>query len=587
MTAGRHAWLALAAAAVLVAALNLLATLAAGHGRLDLTERGLYSLAPGTERLLASVDQPLTFDLYLSQRLAARSPAYDAYGDRLRQLLDAMAEASGGRIAVRVIAPEPFSEAEDRAMAAGLQGVALDGGTAWFGLIASNDTDGREVIPFFDLAREPFVEYDLARAVDRLIHPRRPRIGVISGLPLFGRSGQDPRARELWVIADQVRRQFDVQVLSPDLSEIPPGLDALWVIHPPDLAPAARDAIGAFVEGGGRALIQVDPLAERPALAGQDDWASNLPDLFARWGVAFDPGQVVADPETARPVTPGRAGAGAVPYLPWLALGPDQLARDHVATGDLARVNVASAGALTRRDDATTRLEPLIVVAGGTVPADRARTETAPDGLVDDFVPADAPQVLAARVVGPVGAGRIDIVVLADTDILEDAFWVRAGEVGGRPVAVPAADNGALILNLLERLTGSVALAELRGRAVADRPFTLIREMERDAARRWRDRERELEARLAGLEERLAEARAPSGQAGVILTADQRDAIADYRAELVGVRAELREVQAALRQEITALHGWLVFFNTAAVPLLVALATVALLIVRRRRGRMS
>ena len=137
--------------------------------RLDLTGEHLYTLSRGTERTLARIDEPITLRFYYSTRLADEVPSYGVYAQRVRELLDQYVAASHGKIRLEVYNPLPFSDAEDRAVAFGLQGVPLDvgGEQVYFGLAATNSTDDQQVIAFFQPEREMCLEYDLVMSVHR------------------------------------------------------------------------------------------------------------------------------------------------------------------------------------------------------------------------------------------------------------------------------------------------------------------------------------------------------------------------------------------------------------------------------------
>ena len=115
-------------AVVLFVALNIYGSLSLRSLRLDLTENRQFTLSEGTEQLLAGVEEPITLRLYASRALRDANPFLGSYADRVHDLLRTYAEASGGRIVVEYIDPEPFSPEEDRAVGFGLDPVALDDG---------------------------------------------------------------------------------------------------------------------------------------------------------------------------------------------------------------------------------------------------------------------------------------------------------------------------------------------------------------------------------------------------------------------------------------------------------------------------
>jgi ABC-type uncharacterized transport system involved in gliding motility auxiliary subunit len=147
---------ALLALAVLFIGLTILITFVLRGARIDLTESNLYSIAPGTSRIVGSLKEPINLYFFFSQEASAQSPQLRAYAQRVRELLEEMAQRSKGKLKLSVIDPQPFSEDEDRAAEFGLQGVPVNGQSLYFGLAGSNSTDGREVIGFFQPDKEEF-----------------------------------------------------------------------------------------------------------------------------------------------------------------------------------------------------------------------------------------------------------------------------------------------------------------------------------------------------------------------------------------------------------------------------------------------
>ena len=73
------------------------------------------------------------------------------------------------------------------------------------------------------------------------------------------------------------------------------------------------------------------------------------------------------------------------------------------------------------------------------------------------------------------GSGTIaNIVVFADTDFLSDRMWVQVAQFLGRRIPQPFANNGDLIINALDNLSGSADLVSIRSRGRYSRPFTRV-----------------------------------------------------------------------------------------------------------------
>jgi ABC-type uncharacterized transport system involved in gliding motility auxiliary subunit len=183
-------------------------------------------------------------------------------------------------------------------------------------------------------------------------------------------------------------------------------------------------------------------------------------------------------------------------------------------------------------------------------------------------------------------SGKINVVVVSDSDMLNDQFWVEARDFMGQQIAVPLAHNAAFVVNALENLSGGEALAGLRGRGINDRPFELVGEIRRDAERRFREKEQTLVAQLKELQEKVGSMETKGGEGGTLLLSDKdKQTIDAARTEMIGVRRELRDVKLALRQDIDRLGGWLKFFNVAAIPLVIGIGGLAVGLAQRRRNQ--
>jgi ABC-type uncharacterized transport system involved in gliding motility auxiliary subunit len=616
---GRLTLLAIGLAIVLFLAINVLAGALLKASRLDLTEDRLFTLAVGTKEVLRSIEEPIDLRFYYSSRLDELGPYFASYANRVDELLAEYQRLSNGRIRVERLDPQPFSPEEDLAVAEGLQGLPVhdDGTQAYFGLSGRNSTDDDEVLAYLAPERGDFLEYDLTRMIYDLSHPEKPVVAVLGDLPLLGNQ-QNPFNRfeqgKPWLVLDAMFQFFDVRFLGGDHKQIGDDVEILMLAQPQELDEASLYAIDQFVMRGGRVLAFVDPFAEvmasaNPAADPGAGAIDALAPLLAAWGVAIEPHKVVGDAVAAQRVNAVVNGREAVvQYLPWLMLGGDHLARDDIVTEGLERITMNSAGAIRRTEDATTTLEPLIVSSPQVMAIDDARLRAMPDpaGLIADFAPTGEAMTLAARVMGPVASAfpdgppegveapaeghlaqaraPLNLILVADADLLSDHTWVRQQSLLGREILVPLANNGDLALNALENLRGSQALIGLRGRGLNVRPFEVVEAMAQDAEIRFRAKEQELLGRIAATQDKIEALRQEEQSSGVILTAEQQAEIDDFRAEMIGLRQELRAVQRSLRQDVETLATWVKALNIWTVPILVALFAIGLAAVRKIRA---
>ena len=628
--------LSLVSAAVIFVSVNVIAQRLLSASRVDLTSSGLYTLAEGTRKTLAEIQEPVTLRFYFSRRLGDEIPSYGIYAQRVRETLQEYAALARGKIDLQIIDPEPFSPEEDRAVAQGLQGVPIDQGgeKVYFGLVGTNSTDDQGIITFFQPDRERFLEYDLTKLIHSIAAPKKTVVGLVTALPLEGDFAAALQGQPLrpYAIVTQLRQLYEVRSLATDFDKVEDGVDVLMIVHPQGLSEKTLYAIDQFVLGGGRALVFVDPYSETQQLHPTrfnppgGPTASSLDVLFKAWGVEMRPKVVAGDLAAARRVNAG-TGNRPVPvdYVAWLSLKSDALNHDELATGDLDQINMATAGILDPLKDAKTSFVPLIQTSTQSeeIPADKVAGMPDVAGLLDGFKASGQRMTLAARITGsastafPDGPPKakdekpdaskddatkdeakqepaaqikeakepINVIVVADTDILDDRFWAQVQDFFGQQVIVPTAGNGDFVANALEVLSGGNDLISLRSRGTAARPFVRVQEIQREAEATYRSTEKALEDKLKETEGKIKDIQ-QNKEGGVTLTSEQTQAIESFRGEMLRTRAQLREVQRALRQDIDRLKTRLEFFDIALVPILVGIAALVLGAIRlRRRSR--
>jgi ABC-type uncharacterized transport system involved in gliding motility auxiliary subunit len=590
--------------------------------RIDLTDNQLYTLSPGTRKLLQGIEEPINLYLFFSTQAAENLPALRAYANRVTETLEEFAaEAPEGRLVLHVVDPVQYSEDEDRAEQFGLQAANIgQGGEAvYFGLAGSNSVGSTDTIPFFqpDPAKEAFLEYDLAKLVYNLAHPQKPVVGLISGAPIAG--GFDPVTQQpsrAWVIVEQARQLFDVRTLQESTLKIDDDVNVLWVVHPAMLDDSTLYAIDQFVLRGGRALVFVDPVAE--ILAQSQDPSgmgaspsSNLERLFATWGVRFSPMEVVADNRYALSIG-GRVRPTR--HIGLIGLDAEAMSQDDVITSGLGTVNLGLAGYFTLAEGAATKLTPLLSSSAeaAALPAERFQFLPDPSELLNDFRASGERFTLAARLEGPLktafpdgppsapdretpvdetlgaahreAAENANLVLVGDVDVLSDRLWVQVQNFLGQRVMTAFANNGDFVINALDNLAGSADLIGLRSRATYTRSFTTVDELRRAADARFRETEQQLQAELAETERKLGELQSARNDAtSLLMSPEQQAEVQRFLDEQVRIRQELRAVRRNLDQDINSLGTRLKILNIAAVPLLLTVVALAVVLVRRRR----
>ncbi|MEQ9488845.1 MAG: Gldg family protein [Alphaproteobacteria bacterium] len=618
-----------------------------GNARLDLTEERLFTLSDGTKSVLKSLGEPVRLEFYFSSALGKEIPGYAVFATRVRDMLDEFKAVAGDKLIIDTFDPQPFSETEDQAVEAGMQGVPLDqtGDEVYFGIVgfASEDRENGSAIPFFQSDRGNFLEYDLTKLIYRVANPELPVVGVISDKPVFG----DPMAQmrggssDPWAIVDQMEDFFDVRYVYDAETLLEDSPDILLIIHPKAFDPDFAYAIDQHLLRGGRAIVFYDPWNETNANApasgpGGPAVESSFEPFFDRWGVRISGDAVVGDRGSAQMVN---AGDGTnfipVPYVIWMKPTAAQLNKDDAILSSIGTMLIPSAGSIEVNEDSPLSVQPLIQSSADAtlIPVDRLATPD-PTGLLEDYAPTGETYVMAARLSGTVTtafpdgppppepeeaaedadttAGQdtaeeeaaeqepeerpaflphlaaseapMNVVLVADADMLEDRFWVRVQNFFGQRVAVPQADNGAFLVNALDNLHGSNDLLSLRSRGTGSRPFVAIDALRRQAETDYRAEERALQKKMQETEEKLANLQAGADADAVEQDTAATDAeIEKFTHELIDTRRKLREVNLSLRQDIEALQSRVRIINIGLMPVLVCVFAIGLGYYRSRR----
>jgi len=574
--------------------------------RVDLTTDQLYTLTPGTLHIVDSLRRPLRLTLYFSEHATRDLPQLRSYEQRVREMLQEMVARSHGHVRLQIIDPVPYSDDEASAEGSGL--TAANGGSngerVFFGLsgsalsggIDSDAGDDRvaektQAIPFFDPAREAFLEYDIAKLLYELNQSSKPAIGVISSLPI---EGNPVLSEQPWTVMQQLGQLFDVRTMdAATLRRVDGAMQVVLLIHPRRLPPDAQYAIDQYVLGGGHLVVFVDPDAELdnspygPDSATYPDHGSDLPRLFAAWGVRYDPHKIVLDRARALQI---ELGGSSLNHPAMLDLGSQELNRNDVVTASLQRINVSTVGYFDLAADARTRLVPLLQSSAEAevVPTQRVLDASSdPTTLLQDYKADNAHYVLAARLRGvfdsafPERAGErghlarsgpnAEVILVGDTDLLSDRLWVEPQTILGQTMMRVFANNGDFVTNLVDNLSGSSALLSIRGRSTSQRPFTRVQALRNVADQKFLQKERELEQELADTRRRLDELQPAKGNHGSTATAEQRSEIEQFRQRQLAINKELRDVQHQLNAEIDALGLRVKVINIVLVPALVVL----------------
>src|SRR6266478_6641925 len=221
------------AMALIIIAFNVLS--GAAKTRIDLTKEKAYTLSPGTKAILAKLDTTVKVRFYCTQsENSTPDTVYlKGYAKRVEDLLTEYRQAAHGKLIIEKYDPQPDSDAEDSARLDGVEGETLRNGDRFYMGLAISLLDEKQAIPFLDPNRERLLEYDLSRAISRVITPEKPVVGIMSPLPVFGAPANPMMARmgqqgqEPWALVTELKNDFTVKQIGMDVDKIDDGVKVL------------------------------------------------------------------------------------------------------------------------------------------------------------------------------------------------------------------------------------------------------------------------------------------------------------------------------------------------------------------------
>jgi ABC-type uncharacterized transport system involved in gliding motility auxiliary subunit len=596
----------LVALALILVAVNFL--LSRAPVRVDLTDGKIYTLSDGTKKVLRNLQSPLKIKLYVSQGESV-PVQLRSFAQRVEDLVREFKSAAGSNLIIERYNPRPDSEEEDAAQLDGIEPQQLVNGEQFYLGATITQLDRKQTLPAISPQRERLLEYDLVRAISRVGTTERAKIGLMAGLPVLGEKFNPftRQSSEPWVLANELKSQFDVKDIPVTAKEIDKDINVLLLIHPKDFQPEQEYALDQFVMRGGKLIAFVDPYSyfdQQPTMPGVPPMpsSSTLPTLFKAWGIEFDANKVISD------VVFGSGGGAR--YTPTvLSLNRTAFSRDDVVTGSIETLLYAFGGAFNVKAVDGLKVTELVRSSPNSMLVDNANATKSGDEATRAFKPSGKAMPLAVRLTGkfktafPEGLREKDkplpntpalresgndnsVILVADVDMLADGAAVDIQEIFGRKIVVPSNGNLALALGMVEQFASGNDLISLRSRTSSFRPLTVVRELEADAQKQYFGKIQALEDELQKTNAKLQELQKAQGGAGKnaqILTPDQQAELDRFRKRVAETRLELKEVRKTLRQDAESLVFFTKVVNIALMPILVALIGLAIALIRRRR----
>lgn len=592
------------------------------HFRKDLTEDKIFTLSEGTQNILKKLDAPVTLKFFFNRGSSETPIPLKTFAQQIEDLLQEYRLAAGGKIIMEIYDPKPDSDAEEWAERYGLinQNMGMIEAPIYCGLVAQKG-DLFEIMPFVNPGSEELLEYNLTQMLARVANPKKPVIGVMSSLPVMGVRAfpyalpdqPPPKNQPPWASLQELNRDYDVRQVNSGAEQIDADINVMVVIHPKKLSDNTLFALDQFVLRGGRLIAFLDPLcmseAMNPSAPPQafSKPISDLKKLTDAWGINYDPELVVADLQAATRV---RRNDNSVDESPvFLSLRQENIDNKDVITAPLETLIIPGAGGFSGTGAKGLVLTALLTASPQSQLVNSMTAQLGSETVRRDFQAGLKRINLAVRLQGnfktafPEGMPKTTpenedlkdkdqktdeskkpdsqalkesekpttVILVADVDLLYDAFTVQELNAFGTRVQQPMNDNINFFINTVDNLAGSDDLAKIRSRGRYDRPFDRVIALQRQAQEKWLAKERALQKQLETAHERLENLQNQKDKnQKFILSPEQEQEISRFRQEQIKTQQELKQVRKNLREGIEQLGVKVKVINILLVPALVA-----------------
>lgn len=597
--------------------------------RVDLTKEKAYTLSDGTKAILKNLDTKVTIRFYCTQGETPSdySVYVKAYAKKVEDLLTEYRQAGHGKVVIEKFDPEPDSDAEDSARLDGIDAQNLPDGQRFYLGLAVSQLDAKEAIAFLSPDRERQLEYDISRAISRVVTPEKPTIGIMSALPVFGQEANPMMAQmgqqqgqEPWALVTELQQDFNVKKVAMDAAEIDKDIKVLVVIHPRDISDTAQYAIDQFVMRGGKLIAfldsssQVENQGQNPMMGQMPSGGSSLDKLLKAWGLQFDTTKVVADRNFMMNL--GDDGDTSQQHPVWLALTLEGINTNDIATAELDNVWYFSGGAFTGKPADGLTETVLLTSTSDSQLVDSMTANFSGENILKEFKPSGIPYALAVRLAGNFKTAFPDgkpgknkdesakdkapenntdaslkevkdntVVLIGDSDMIYDGFTLRKMQspFGGN-IAMAINGNLTFAQNLVEQLAGDNNLIAVRSRALMEHPFTRVKKIEAEAQARYTDKIKELQDSQEKAMTRLNELQQQKSQnQQYILSPEQQAEIENLKKTEAKASTDLRNVQKDLHRDVVSLQHNVEWINIASMPLAVTFVGIGLAAFKRKR----
>lgn len=572
----------------------------------DFTSTKTFTLSKGTKNVLANIQEPLQIEFIYSRELSKNIPIIQNYANQIEGLLSRYVDLAKGKINLEILDPEPYSDQEDYVERFGVQGFPVDqeGSNIYFGLIATNTTDDIEIISFFDPSKAGSLEKQLTDIVYKLNRIEKPTIGILTQVETQSPNPNIPLQGE-YIIFEQLENYYEIQYLSPTAEKIE-DIELLLVYHPSEISMSTEYAIEQFILQGGKTLLFIDPYFEK------DDYSeksSNLANVLKTLNLNYIDQVILDGAQATRLQTQqnisDNTSLQTLLKLNWPEVRSDFINQQEEISNGLSLVRLISPGGLMQQEQESPTTYTSILSSSELTMDLTIQEVQDPINLINNFNPSGIVYDFAVKVGGNAvsnfenfenkysnhlsqSSENLNVIVFSDADFIRSPYWARVQRFLNSTVIEESSDNGTLVSNIMDVLTGFDDFVDLRNKETPFRPFTVVQKLQAEAEKQYLGQEQELQQKLELALQEIKNLSGGRDNENVQLSDSQMEELALFQLEVEKTRKELREVRRNLNKEIDALANNINVINTFLIPFLLIILMFFLpyqLGIRKRKSR--
>ena len=553
---------------------------------IDFTSTKTFTLSKGTKNVLANIEEPLKIEFIYSRSLSKNIPIIQNYANQIEGLISRYVGLAKGKIEFQIIEPEPYSDEEDYVERFGVQGFPVDqeGSNVYFGLIATNTTDDTEIIPFFDPSKAGSLEKQLTDIVYKLNRVEKPKIGILTQVETQSPNPNIPLQGE-YILFEQLGNYYEIEYLSPT-AEIFKNIDLLVVYHPAEISDITEYAIEQFILRGGKTLIFVDPYFEKDDYT---DKSSTLDNVLKTLNINYIDRVILDGAQATRLQTQqnisDNTSLQTLLKLNWPEVRTDFINQQEDISNGLSLIRLISPGGLMKLEDES-KTTYTSVLSSSELTMDLSIQEVQdPIEIINNFNPTGIIYDFAVKVGGTAlsnfenfdnkysnhisqSQDDLNVIVFSDADFIRSPYWARVQKFLGSTVIEESSDNGTIVSNIMDVMTGFDDFIDLRNKETPFRPFTVVQKLQAEAEKQYLGQEQELQEKLDLTLQEIKNLSGGRVNENVQLSESQMEELAAFQFEVERTRKELREVRRNLNKDIDALSNKINVLNTFLIPIL-------------------